>query len=139
MQNTISTPWGIADHSEHIADGITFYGTPSHGGFKLSADRQAKVPEYMRSPDGWYEEDCEWSIVALVFEEKWRLWAVRQQEGGTPDADIASAKSTLRNWHPDAYEKFFGETLTVENSYKLRERQEGRRQFSTWIRAGRAA
>jgi hypothetical protein len=51
------------------------------------------VPKYMRMPGGWYEEDCDWCIPALVF----------------PDSglDNGDAKRTLLNWHPDAYAKFY--------------------------------
>ena len=70
------TPWGTADSHEHIAEGIDFYGTPSHGGFKLSAERNAKVQEILRQRSfgqqgmkGWYEEDCDACIVMATFPE----------------------------------------------------------------------
>lgn len=71
------TPWGFSDHSEEHAPGIIFYGTPSHGGFWLSQDRLLEMPEEIRTARGafkltnsdWWEEDCDWSLVALAFPE----------------------------------------------------------------------
>lgn len=67
------TPWGNADFATTFALGITFYTTPSHGGFYLSPEReealQAKFPGFRPfcGVAGWYEEDCDWSAVALTF------------------------------------------------------------------------
>lgn len=66
------TPWGEADHVEHIADGITRYSTPGHGGYGLSAARLASMPPALRAVPtwagrGWYEEDVDWALVALAF------------------------------------------------------------------------
>jgi hypothetical protein len=38
------TPWGVADHVSEIAPGVVEVSTPSHGGFHLNAERNAKVP-----------------------------------------------------------------------------------------------
>lgn len=43
------TPWGVADYAREYAEGIVFYGTPSHGGFKLSAQRLARMHPATRS------------------------------------------------------------------------------------------
>lgn len=69
-----NTPWGPADHVRTIAEGITRYYTASHGGFGLSAERVAQMPEKYRSiktwaGDGWYEEDCDSALVVLSFPE----------------------------------------------------------------------
>ena len=64
-----STPWGAAQHAERYIRGITWYSTAAHGGFKVCAGLNARIPEYMRDAGGWYEEDCDWSIVATVFPE----------------------------------------------------------------------
>lgn len=68
------TPWGTPQQSKQIADGITWYSTASHGGFHVSARIKASMPEPYRSiktfaGGNWYEEDCDWSIVALAFPE----------------------------------------------------------------------
>ena len=48
--------------------------TASHGGFYLDAEMNAQVPEAWRVATfndlglaGWYEEDCDWCLVALTF------------------------------------------------------------------------
>lgn len=73
-----ATPWGIADHVEQVAEGITFYSTPSHGGYHLSPERVADVPQRYRDyaakwskghGDQWYEEDCAALAVVLTFPE----------------------------------------------------------------------
>jgi hypothetical protein len=63
----MNTPWGKAQDKQEYAPGIVFYSTPSHGGFKISKAVQAVMPKHLQNPDGWYEEDCEWSKVALAF------------------------------------------------------------------------
>jgi len=63
---TMRTPWGMSDHVVDYGNGIKFYGTPSHGGFKIPKKLNNQIPEYMRNENGWYEEDCEWSIPVVV-------------------------------------------------------------------------
>lgn len=71
----IDTPWGKADFATVFGDGITFYSTPGHGGFRLSPERNAellrKFPGFrtFSGAVGWYEEDCDWAAVALAFPE----------------------------------------------------------------------
>ena len=98
-----STPWGMADSSEKIARGIVSYSTPSHGGFHLSPIRQAEMPEALKIESGWYEEDCDWCLVVVAFPQFF------------VNADLA--KSCMKNWHPDKYEKHFGVELKPEESY----------------------
>jgi hypothetical protein len=102
-----STPWGTADYSEKVVRGIMQYGTPSHGGIHLSVGRQREMPEVLRVDSGWYEEDCDWCLVAVAFPQ----YFVK---------DYAQALSTMRNWHPDRYEKHFGVELKPEESYMRR-------------------
>jgi hypothetical protein len=67
------TPWGVAESATVFAPGIVFYTTASHGGFYLAPERNAallaKFPGFRRFSGsvGWYEEDCDWSAVALAF------------------------------------------------------------------------
>ena len=99
-----STPWGQAQQSKKIATGIMQYYTASHGGIHLSPKRNAMVPDYMRMDNGWYEEDCEWAIPAMVFPEAF--------VAAYDDASIeVNAHNTLRNWFPSAYEKFLGKAI----------------------------
>ena len=61
------TPWGSADFVESLAPGITSVATSSHGGIHLDPMRNAMVALVWRNPNGWYEEDCEASIVLVTF------------------------------------------------------------------------
>ena len=71
------TPWGRAQCSEKYATGIVSYSTTGHGGFHLSDGMLAKMPENIRNwwsgqshygqSENWFEEDCEWAVVALAF------------------------------------------------------------------------
>ena len=67
------TPWGWADGVEEIAEGITFYWTPSHGGYRVSQERLLQMPEKWRTADRWFEEDCEAALVVSAFPEV--FWA----------------------------------------------------------------
>jgi hypothetical protein len=99
------SPWGNIQDSTEIADGIHNVGTPGHGGVKLDRQRNAKVPAYMRQRGGWYEEDSDWCIPAIVFEKEWREWADGTKQT-TGDQQIDHAKATFINWHPEAYAKW---------------------------------
>jgi hypothetical protein len=117
-----STPWGPAQHVDRIADDIEGVSTAGHGGIKLSAARNRKVPDYMRRAGGWYEEDCEYAIPFIVFEAEVRAWATTT--GMDADKAIQQAKDSLKCWGPDAYEKFFGVTLKPGESYKRDEERQ---------------
>jgi hypothetical protein len=76
-----TTPWGAAQQTKQVAHGITRIDTASHGGYHLSAERLATMPEQLRRIEpfagtGWYEEDCDWSIVALAFPQHFDDFAV---------------------------------------------------------------
>lgn len=60
------TPWGRADCLTRYSPGLTFYGTPDHGGFKVCKRLLATFPDHLRNADGWYEEDGEASKVVLA-------------------------------------------------------------------------
>ena len=68
----IYTPWGWANPAydvEHIADGVEFFSTPSHGGLRLSPKRIAQIPAEVRKAmrgRKWFEEDCETPIILTV-------------------------------------------------------------------------
>ncbi len=108
-----STPWGMSQQSVKIATGIMSYSTASHGGVHLSKKRNALVPDYMRSDNGWYEEDCEHAIPCVVFTDEYKKYYADL------DIDIISvAKDTLLSYYPDEYEKFYNVTLVEGQSYE---------------------
>lgn len=100
------TPWGMSQHSDKIATGIMKYDTASHGGIHLSTKRNSIVPDYMRNEDGWYEEDCEWAIVACVFPTEYA-----ESYKVTQPGLFEIAKDTLRHYMPDMFERFYGEEV----------------------------
>jgi|GEM_PF-6835243 len=88
------TPWGEAQQVEQIGNGIARVDTASHGGYKLSADNNREVPEPLRRPGGWYEEDCEAYIVLRTFPT-----APGFTTGGmTPDQVLRAGEDGTKRW-----------------------------------------
>lgn len=71
MDKITSSPWGKVDEQRVLAPGIVQVFTPSHGGIYVAPDLLAKMPikSTAYSQGGWFEEDCDWSLVALAFPE----------------------------------------------------------------------
>lgn len=70
--NTISTPWGASQHSKHLGEGITIHSCANHGGIYVPKVKLLEMPEALRcncyaGGGSWFEEDCEWALVALAF------------------------------------------------------------------------
>lgn len=93
------TPWGMSDYEEPIAPGVIFYGTPGHGGFHLDAKTNKRIPHIFRTEGGWYEEDCEWAIVAYFMPELF------------PAEQSAASESMIKNYYPDQWEAHTGKLL----------------------------
>lgn len=119
------TPWGRADFTEKVADGITAVSTPSHGGYRLAADRQANMPDALRvdsgSSVGWYEEDCDWALVAVAFPEEF----LREH--------VAEARETVKQYHPDRWEAWTGEKVTAAESSIVAQREYTAAHTNDWV------
>jgi hypothetical protein len=69
------TPWGPVQNQKRVADGVWVVDTAGHGGYWLSLERRLQMPEDLRNcktwtgEGNWFEEDCDWSIVACAFPE----------------------------------------------------------------------
>lgn len=70
----MQTPWGPAQQIEQKCQGVTFVSTASHGGIKVDAPMLDAIPLAWRQASfngqgmqGWFEEDCDWCMVALTF------------------------------------------------------------------------
>jgi hypothetical protein len=116
-----SSPWGAIQTKRELAPGIWTVSTAGHGGVKLSRQRNAAVPAYMRAEGGWYEEDCQWSIAAIVHKEAFQR--VVTIENRPDKTEYEYALDSFRGWYPDQYEQFFGVELKPGES---RTRDEGR-------------
>jgi hypothetical protein len=64
------TPWGKADDISEVFNGVKFYSTPNHGGFKVDKSLLSVMPKKYVIDHGWYEEDCDSCKVVLAFPEK---------------------------------------------------------------------
>lgn len=117
----VHTPWGSAQHSTTYAEGIEFHSTASHGGFRLSADRNRIVHPLLRADDGFYEEDCAWAAVALTFPELFTSFEQR------------CASETLKDWEPDAWEAIFATVLAHGESHVKDRRAFKLEHASDWI------
>ena len=96
----METPWGHADHVTELAEGIVSVGTPSHGGVRLSAERQAQLPagidNFLHNLE-WWEEDCDWAVPYVVFQDEIRAAGKAYKF----DENLAAARSTARHFHPE--------------------------------------
>jgi len=70
----LDTPWGPAESVQDIGAGILHVTTASHGGYFVPRELNALIPLAWRTHTfvargmiGWYEEDCDWCLVALAF------------------------------------------------------------------------
>jgi hypothetical protein len=105
-----STPWGPSQRATIYADGVVCHDTPGHGGFHLSAERNAQVHAMLRATDGFYEEDECWAIVAIHFPHLFTSFERR------------CAERTLKDSWPDAWETIFG-TILGPGESRERDRQ----------------
>lgn len=115
------SPWGRIDNARRLADGIVCVGTASHGGIYLSPSLNVAMPDVFRCESGWYEEDCEWALVALIYPD---AFSEKAQ---------ASAHETIKNWFPDAYETWSGVVLKPGESRQKDERSFLDEHAKDWI------
>ena len=87
------SPWGTPDNIERIAPGIWLVETPSHGGYFVEPEQRKAIPQSWQRASftgqgahGWYEEDCDWCMVALAFPHLFS------------QANRDAAWRTFRNW-----------------------------------------
>ena len=111
VSRTVLTPWGVADSITEIAPGIVSYSTPSHGGYWLSPERVAEMPKPLRefkpwAGPGWFEEDCDWSVVALAFPQYF------------PEDAVRAANATFSRYKPELYKQLEDE-LTARPPTKI--------------------
>ena len=94
------TPWGESQTATVLADGIIDYTTSSHGGIWLSEYRRKAIPKNFKSFTGtneWLEEDCDWAIAYVTFENDIRSYGAAYKF----NEHLAAAKETLKHYHPE--------------------------------------
>lgn len=130
----MNTPWGTSDSITRIKRGLSWVGTPSHGGFAVSdgyARKHLSPAALLRGERRgnyyFYEEDCAYAIVA------WDLFGFLQnpilscvEVPGLGEFTRATLLKSLSTWNadyliecgtePDA------EGLAIFNAHKLRDR-----------------
>ena len=104
-----STPWGPSQGKTVLSLGIIQYSTAGHGGIHVCPSLNAQIHEAWREENGWYEEDCDWAVVAYHF------------PGAFKFAEVTSAIITLKNWQPHQYTRVTGQPVTLKESHTLRE------------------
>lgn len=111
----VHTLWDTPDMATQRLPGVWWVKTPSHGGFVLSDERQAAMPDALRFESIYYEEDVDWSLVILGFEAEFAACK-------DPHFDIERgiAHQTARHWRPRQYGSFTGQIITPSDSYVLR-------------------
>lgn len=103
MRTNKSTPWGAADYKKEEAEGIIFYGTPSHGGYWLSPERRLQLnwnQNWLSSAE-WWEEDCDWSIPFYFFREEIKQKFIVANTLENYEKNLEAAINTIRNHHPE--------------------------------------
>lgn len=107
---SVRTPWGMSQTAKSFGEGITVYSTASHGGFKVDPATLKMMPAALRIAGGWFEEDCNASLVVVAFPDRF------------PSEHVEIAMRDLKNLFPDRYTAWTGKALDLSESFTLRER-----------------
>lgn len=114
MEERIDTPWGRSDSAHEHGPGVVFYDAPSHGGVRVDVSRVEEINEHLRKHGQrgqdclWFEEDVAISIPVVTWPDYFK------------GCDVQLAHRTLKNAWPRDYEKAFGVTVGVDESFMLR-------------------
>jgi hypothetical protein len=80
--------------------GIWTVYTPGHGGVYVAPELYATMPKVLKatpySDGGWFEEDCDWAIPRIVFDERFANHPRREESR-------KAAISTLRGSYDGKY------------------------------------
>lgn len=120
-----STPWGMADGRREVANGITWYFTPSHGGIHLSGQRateiKAKAPKLKTFADGrecrWFEEDIDFVFVILAFPECFSMRDCNYARETYQNKRILYVQSRMPGWeHTEEWRRLIAKCKCKEVS-----------------------
>jgi len=86
------TPWGYANCTTQLAEGIYACGAAGHGGIGINADRAAGLTAAALAEGEnyggflWYEEDCAWAILTAEAATQDAFTATEIEHGATLNA-----------------------------------------------------
>ena len=103
-----ASPWGLIQTVKNLAQGIWKVTTVSHGGIKLSPDRNKQIPKDVRSSDEWYEEDEAMEIVYLTFSNEISESKKRKRRKLKEDVEFSLNGDGMTNIHPEIETTSFG-------------------------------
>jgi len=121
IRMSMSTPWGGSQMAVVYAKGVVAHSTAGHGGFHLSSECNAKVHSLLRKDALWYEEDCEWAIVAITFPDLFTGY------------ERSLADKIIRNTWPDAWEAIYDCKLAEGESWAKDRRAFDQRHASDYV------
>ena len=96
----MNTPWGYADHTSKLADGIIDCSTPGHGGIHLSQDRVNQLPAGLTNFTQdlrWWEEDCDWVVPYIIFQDDIRKYG----NAYNFESNLETAYKIAERYHPE--------------------------------------
>src|ERR1700758_1777363 len=92
------SPWGMSDSEKHYERGLTWVGTPSHGGFLVGKAYARKHLTAAAIAEGAlfgqylaFEEDCDAAII---------LFELPQTREGFSNVTEEDLLLSLSRWHP---------------------------------------
>lgn len=120
--------WGAPQSATQLLPGVWELQTSSHGGLLLSDQRQSAMPEALRLDGPSYEEDVDWALVVLAFEDEFLALLAKGF-----DLLIENARASVKAWHPDRYSAYTGEAVEPKDSHVLRRRQAVSAQIGNYV------
>lgn len=107
IPNPSWTPWGAADFVEPLARGISWVGTPRHGGLRIAkgfAKRHLSSAAIKRAEEFanylWYEEDVAWMIPMWELPQFWPKAFMHMRDYNTFQSRYDYLWQGLSRWFP---------------------------------------
>lgn len=107
------TPWGKADSVKKIENGVTWFGTPGHGGLGIARGvamkkltPQARELGEQWGSSYWYEEDVAWVIPMY---ENYDWFKKMQQNGGGKMVSRNEMEEKIKHYWPEYFDKAFSD------------------------------
>lgn len=134
-QGGMPTPWGRANLVYHLADGVLWVSTPSHGGLMVGKGvaRAKLTPRARMVGTVWanyytFEEDCQYAVCFLERLEWHRAMYVA--DGRPAPEDTNRHEETVRRWEPG----YFDATETEVQAFLELERKRDHPQVGDVLR-----